>query len=70
MVHADIKPNNILVSECMKRIAIADFGSALADGEGYITDCLVARYYRPPEIILGNVYSHSIDIWSVGCTLY
>ena len=31
---------------------------------------MVARWYRPPEAILGNSrYSEKLDIWSVGCIL-
>lgn len=29
---------------------------------------MVARWYRPPEIILGSSdYDHKVDIWSLGC---
>jgi serine/threonine protein kinase len=28
------------------------------------------RYYRAPEIILGNKFNEKIDLWSVGCTIY
>jgi serine/threonine protein kinase len=29
---------------------------------------MVARWYRPPEIILSSSkYSEKLDIWSVGC---
>lgn len=29
---------------------------------------MVARWYRPPEIILQNeTYDQKIDIWSLGC---
>jgi serine/threonine protein kinase len=29
---------------------------------------MVPRWYRPPEIILGNtVYDNKIDIWGLGC---
>ena len=35
-----------------------------------ITPYLVSRFYRAPEIILGIPYDYSIDMWSIGCTLY
>ena len=36
--------------------------------DGEISRHMVARWYRPPEIILGNyVYDSKIDIWSLGC---
>ena len=29
---------------------------------------MVPRWYRPPEIILGNsYYDNKIDIWGLGC---
>ena len=31
---------------------------------------MVARWYRPPEIILGSLqYDSKIDAWSAGCIL-
>ena len=33
-----------------------------------LTKHVVTRWYRAPEVILMNqMYSYSIDIWSVGC---
>ena len=29
---------------------------------------MVARWYRPTEIILGSdKYDHKVDIWGIGC---
>ena len=39
-------------------------------GPDMITDYLVSRFYRAPEIILGFVPDQKIDIWSAGVTLY
>ena len=31
---------------------------------------MVARWYRPPEAILGNSkYNEKLDMWSVGCIM-
>ncbi|ORX34183.1 kinase-like domain-containing protein [Kockovaella imperatae] len=70
IVHADIKPDNILASENKGLLKVCDFGSASDASEGEITPYLVSRFYRAPEIILGLPYDTAIDIWSVGCTLY
>lgn len=32
-----------------------------------MSDYVVTRYYRAPEVILGLPYSEKVDIWSVGC---
>jgi serine/threonine-protein kinase PRP4 len=71
IVHADIKPDNILVSQDETVVKLADFGSAFEVGTGVPTNpYLVSRYYRAPEIILGVACDHSCDMWSIGCTLY
>ncbi|XP_035827930.1 serine/threonine-protein kinase PRP4 homolog isoform X2 [Aplysia californica] len=70
ILHADIKPDNILVNESKMVLKLCDFGSASHVSENDITPYLVSRFYRAPEIILGLGYDHNIDTWSVGCTLY
>lgn len=70
IVHADIKPDNILVNEKKNVLKLCDFGSAAKMDENEPTPYLVSRFYRAPEIILGIPYSHSIDIWSTACTIY
>jgi len=36
--------------------------------EGDKSQHMVARWYRPPEIILNScVYDSKVDIWSIGC---
>ena len=29
-----------------------------------------SRYYRAPEIVLGNPYEYGVDMWSLGCIIY
>ncbi|POM60480.1 Serine/threonine protein Kinase [Phytophthora palmivora] len=70
VLHRDIKPSNILVnSDC--RIKICDFGLArhandrdLAEG---LSEYVVTRWYRAPELLLANAYTKAIDMWSIGC---
>ncbi|KAI0373110.1 kinase-like protein [Pilatotrama ljubarskyi] len=70
IMHADIKPDNILVNEQKTLLKLCDLGSASDASENDITPYLVSRFYRAPEIIMGHPYDPAIDIWSVGCTLY
>merc|ERR1712037_290964 len=70
IVHADIKPDNILVNESKLHLKLCDFGSASHVAEGEITPYLVSRFYRAPEIILGMKYDFGIDLWSSGTTFY
>ncbi|KAH7098426.1 kinase-like protein [Auriculariales sp. MPI-PUGE-AT-0066] len=73
LMHADLKPDNILVGENKALLKVCDLGSAtdvLEGAGGEVTPYLVSRFYRAPEIILGLPYDAAIDVWSVGCTLY
>ncbi|GJE88154.1 kinase-like protein [Phanerochaete sordida] len=70
IMHADIKPDNILVNEQKTLLKLCDLGSASDASENDITPYLVSRFYRAPEIILGYPYDPALDMWSIGCTLY
>lgn len=71
IMHADIKPDNILVNSSKSTLKVCDLGSAAPEADGgEITPYLVSRFYRSPEIILGLPYDCSLDMWSVACTLY
>ena len=70
ILHADLKPDNVLVNESRNMLKICDLGSASDASENEITPYLVSRFYRAPEIILGMPYDFAIDTWSVGCTLF
>ncbi|KAL8834152.1 MAG: hypothetical protein Q9176_007630 [Flavoplaca citrina] len=70
VLHADLKPDNVLVNESRNVLKICDLGSASDASENEITPYLVSRFYRAPEIILGIPYDFGIDVWSIGCTLF
>ncbi|UKJ87805.2 serine/threonine protein kinase [Theileria orientalis] len=70
VMHADLKPDNILVSDNFNQIKICDLGSASDESENDITAYLVSRFYRAPEIILGCKYDCKIDVWSAAATIY
>ena len=72
VIHADIKPDNILVSADYSVVKICDFGSAMlsTDPDNDPTPYLVSRFYRAPEIILGLPYGFPCDLWAIGVTLY
>jgi serine/threonine-protein kinase PRP4 len=69
-LHADLKPDNILVNEARNVLKICDLGSASPITENATAPYLVSRFYRAPEVILGIVYDYGIDMWSIGCTLF
>jgi len=82
VLHRDLKPSNLLVnSNC--DLKICDFGLArgvYGDSDTMdqssktpkasllLTEYVVTRWYRAPEIMLAcHEYSKPIDVWSVGC---
>lgn len=76
VLHRDIKPKNILISaKC--EVKLCDFGLArvyydhkIEQKTDNLTDYVATRWYRAPELLLGNEnYNSAIDVWSVGCVL-
>ncbi|CAK9074081.1 unnamed protein product [Durusdinium trenchii] len=70
IIHADIKPDNILISAGHNVVKICDLGSAMELTEVEPTPYLVSRFYRAPEIVLGAKYSYPLDVFAMGCTLH
>ena len=63
------------VNDTRNVLKICDLGTAIdktdaASAHMDVTPYLVSRFYRAPEIILGIPYDYSVDMWSIGCTLY
>jgi len=70
IIHADIKPDNILISEGHNVVKFCDLGTALETKDAAITPYLVSRFYRAPEIILGSEYTIAVDVFALGATLF
>eukprot|EP00471_Norrisiella_sphaerica_P012036 CAMPEP_0184504548 /NCGR_PEP_ID=MMETSP0113_2-20130426/52524_1 /TAXON_ID=91329 /ORGANISM="Norrisiella sphaerica, Strain BC52" /LENGTH=501 /DNA_ID=CAMNT_0026894199 /DNA_START=334 /DNA_END=1836 /DNA_ORIENTATION=- len=70
LIHADIKPDNVLVSVDKRQVKLADLGTAFYTYEPEETDLLGSRWYRSPEVILGMKYDCAIDMWGLGCTIF
>ncbi|KAI9222506.1 kinase-like domain-containing protein [Blastocladiella britannica] len=69
VIHRDIKPENILVST-NGIIKLCDFGFArtLAGPGANYTDYVATRWYRAPELLVGDTeYGKPVDMWAVGC---
>ena len=60
VLHADIKPDNILCDASQRLVKICDFGSAMLAGDNEVTPYLVSRFYRSPEVMLGLKYGGSL----------
>uniref|UniRef100_K7FM36 Cyclin-dependent kinase-like 2 n=1 Tax=Pelodiscus sinensis TaxID=13735 RepID=K7FM36_PELSI len=69
IIHRDIKPENILISQSGV-VKLCDFGFArtlAAPGEAY-TDYVATRWYRAPELLVGDTkYGKAVDVWAIGC---
>jgi len=70
VIHCDVKPDNLLMSLDKATVKLCDFGSATDVEDQVRTENVQPRYYRAPEVILGQPYNTQIDIWSAGCTLF
>ena len=73
VVHRDMKPENILMNLSDKSVKICDFGLARSlphDTRGPLTDYVATRWYRAPELLIGDLnYGTAVDIFAIGCVM-
>eukprot|EP00497_Spongosphaera_streptacantha_P000538 TRINITY_DN134_c0_g2_i2.p1 TRINITY_DN134_c0_g2~~TRINITY_DN134_c0_g2_i2.p1 ORF type:complete len:546 (-),score=127.85 TRINITY_DN134_c0_g2_i2:28-1665(-) len=69
IIHADIKPDNLLVSKDHNVVKVCDFGSALKPEEVEVTPVMGSRYYRSAEVMIGHPADFAVDMWALSCVL-
>lgn len=73
IIHRDLKPENLLyeTKEESSVIKISDFGLArFLPTNAFATTACGTPGYVAPEILKGKGYGASVDVWSIGITLY
>ncbi|GFR44949.1 hypothetical protein Agub_g6040 [Astrephomene gubernaculifera] len=70
IIHADVKPENILVKNYTKcAVKLIDLGCSIYTSEAPRSHYVQSRSYRAPEVMLGLPYDGKIDVWSLGCVM-
>eukprot|EP00300_Choanocystis_sp_HF-7_P019502 c20360_g3_i2.p1 GENE.c20360_g3_i2~~c20360_g3_i2.p1 ORF type:complete len:809 (+),score=195.19 c20360_g3_i2:201-2627(+) len=72
VVHCDVKPDNILVSESLNRVKLCDFGVSRLINTTSRSAQRGTPAFMCPELMIEDeaVFSPAVDIWALGATLY
>ena len=73
IIHRDIKPHNILISNEGRVVKVADFGIAKAVSNSTMTNIgsiIGSVHYFSPEQAKGKFISNNADLYSLGIVLY
>lgn len=68
LIHADIKPGNVLWCERRREARVIDLGNAAARLK--TGSAIGTREYCPPEMLVGNELTPAVDLWALGCSVF
>lgn len=72
VLHRDLKPDNIMISDNPLQVKIIDFGTCkdLTVECGPHTSYVSTRWYRAPECVLrSHHYNYNSDVFALGCIM-
>ena len=72
VLHRDLKPDNIMISDNPLQVKIIDFGTCkdLTVECGPHTSYVSTRWYRAPECVLrSHHYNQNSDVFALGCIM-
>lgn len=70
IVHADIKPENILMYEQTPKLTDFSLSVLKTEEKKTFEQTVCTANYRPPENFDNRNWNEKLDIWSLGCTFY
>jgi len=70
IIHRDVKPENILVSDDLSNLWLADFNAAHSLLEGGALSMTFTAEFASPEVLAGKSHAEPADVWSCGLCLH